>query len=98
MAISDFSDSYNSLSKSQRQKKKVLVRKQKKFKVYNWIFFATTFVPMLSVGLFNWTIDPYDLFNTPNWWGVNHEKIKKDNNDRLFKAVDRNRIVRRSSS
>ena len=88
MAISDFSDSYNSLSKSQRQKKKILVDRQKKFKVYNWIFFATAFVPMLSIGLFNWTIDPYDLFNTPNWWGVNHEKIKKDNNDRLFKAVD----------
>ena len=88
MAISDFSDSYNSLSKSQRQKKKTLVRKQKKFKVYNWIFFITAFVPMLSVGLFNWAIDPYDLFNTPNWWGVNHEKIKKDNNDRLFKTAD----------
>ena len=88
MAISDFSDSYNSLSKSQQQKKKLLVRRQKKFRAYNWVFFITTFIPMLSVGLFNWTIDPYDLFNTPNWWGINHEKIKKDNNDRLFKTMD----------
>ena len=85
MATSDFSDSHN---KAPQLQKKNLVSKQIEFRFYNWILFATAFMPMASVALFNWTIDPYDLFNTPNWWGVNHEKIKKDNNDRLFKAVD----------
>ena len=92
MATSNFSDSYNSRSQSQQHTKKTLVSKQKKFTNYNIIFLTAAFVPMLSVGLFNWAIDPYDLFNTPNFWGVNQEKIKKDNNDRLFKAVDITRL------
>ncbi|WP_222426879.1 DUF1574 domain-containing protein [Hyella patelloides] len=45
-------------------------------------------IPVFSVGLFNWLIDPQDIFKSPNYWKINHEKINKDNNDRLFKAVD----------
>ena len=93
MSTSNFSNSFNSSGESQQHnKKKNLGSKQKKFRGYNFIFFATAFIPMFSVGLFNWTIDPYDLFNTPNFLDINHEKIKKDNNDRLFKAVDITRL------
>ena len=88
MATSNVSDSYNSPSQSQISKSRAWANKQKKFRSYNFLFLIMAFMPMASVALFNWAIDPYDLFNTPNWWGVNHEKIKKDNNDRLFKAVD----------
>ena len=88
MSTSEFSDSYNSRSQSQKKIKNVLVSKKKKFTSYNLFFLWATFLPMSFVGLFNWSIDPYDLFNTSNFLGINHEKIKKDNNDRLFKAVD----------
>ncbi|NEP43981.1 MAG: hypothetical protein F6K35_34080, partial [Okeania sp. SIO2H7] len=40
----------------------------------------------------NVVIDPYDVFNTPNFLGINHAKLRKDNSDRLFKATDIIRI------
>ncbi|MGK7920705.1 MAG: hypothetical protein AB4080_11940 [Trichodesmium sp.] len=33
-----------------------------------------------------------DVFNTPNFLGINHSKPRKDNSDRLFKATDIIRI------
>lgn len=64
----------------------------KKYRRFNLAFLAAAFIPTLSVGLFNVVIDPYDVFNTPNFFGVNHSKPDKDNNDRLFKALDIVRI------
>ena len=88
MPTSNVSASSSSYRPSKQYQKKHLSTKQRKFTRYSLIFCTAAFLPMLSVGLFNWTIDPYDLFDTPNFLGINHEKIKKDNNDRLFKAVD----------
>lgn len=60
----------------------------KKFRKFNLIFLLATFTPMLSVGLFNIAVDPYDAFNTSNFFGINHSKPNRENNDRLFKALD----------
>ncbi len=64
----------------------------KKYRKFNLLFLTFTSIPILFVGLFNFAVDPYDIFNTPNFLGLNHSKSKKDNNDRLFKAIDIIRI------
>ncbi len=63
-----------------------------KYRRYNWIFLLSVFIPIVTVGLFNIIIDPYDVFNTPSFLGINHSKPRKDNSDRLFKATDIIRI------
>ncbi|GAB4529269.1 MAG: hypothetical protein Tsb0014_11140 [Pleurocapsa sp.] len=89
MTLSDLSRSFkSSVARSNKQS----IARPKKFTYYNFLFILATCLPVLTVGIFNWAIDPYDLFDTPNYWGVNHEKPKKDNNDRAFKAVDITRI------
>ena len=62
--------------------------KRNKFATYNYSLIAITSIPVFLVGLFNWVIDPQDIFKTPYYSNLNHQKIKKDNNDRLFKAID----------
>jgi hypothetical protein len=62
--------------------------RSRKYLNFNLVLLLATALPMLSVALFNYTIDPYDVFNTPNYFSLNHSKPKKDNNDRLFKALD----------
>jgi hypothetical protein len=75
-----------------------LLKKQKlgqKSIIYNKFilqFLAAAFLPVISVGVFNYIVDPYDVFNTPNFLGINHDKPKKDSNDRQFKALDITRI------
>ncbi|MCP2728965.1 hypothetical protein [Limnofasciculus baicalensis] len=64
----------------------------KKYSRFNWGFIAAALIPTLSVGLFNIIVDPYDVFDTPNFLGINHSKPEKDNTDRLFKALDIIRI------
>jgi hypothetical protein len=64
----------------------------KKYRNFNLLFLMATATPMLFVGAFNFIVDPYDIFNTPNYFGINHSKPQKDNNDRLFKAIDVTRI------
>jgi hypothetical protein len=71
-------------TKKSSQKK----RQKNKFAIYNYGFFGVVAIPILIIGALNWAIDPQDIFKTPNYWQVNHQKINKDNNDRLFKAVD----------
>lgn len=68
--------------------KKKRLSKSRKYLNFNLVLLLATALPMLSVALFNYTIDPYDVFDTPNYFGLNHSKPKKDNNDRLFKALD----------
>ncbi|MGL5805707.1 MAG: hypothetical protein ACRC2R_15315 [Xenococcaceae cyanobacterium] len=63
-------------------------RRANKYNKFNWLFLLFVSIPLSLVGTFNLSIDPYDVFDTPNWLGINHVKPKKDNNDRLFKASD----------
>lgn len=74
-----------SLNKKYRSQKK---RKKNKFAVYSCSLIGIASIPICLVGAFNLAIDPQDIFKTPNYWKINHAKINKDNNDRLFKAVD----------
>lgn len=73
-----------------QQKKHQLWKKP--YRWFNVIFFVAALTPLLSVGLFNSLIDPYDIFNTPTLGGLNDSKPNKDKNDRLFKATDIIRI------
>ncbi len=68
------------------------VGSKRKYRRYNWIFLLSVFLPVVTVGVFNIIVDPYDVFNTPNFLGINHSKPRKDNSDRLFKAIDIIRI------
>jgi hypothetical protein len=47
---------------------------------------------MLSVGLFNFLVNPYGIFDSPEITGFNQSKPEKLKNMRLFKAVDITRI------
>lgn len=71
---------------------KVYKNKAKKYNQFNWLFLLFVSLPLSLVGTFNLLVDPYDVFDTPNWFGINHSKPKKDNNDRLFKASDLTRL------
>ncbi|NEQ74497.1 MAG: hypothetical protein F6K23_16525, partial [Okeania sp. SIO2C9] len=84
------SSTYSQTSYPQKSEK--IVGKKRKYCRYNWRFLLSVFIPVVTVGLFNIVVDPYDVFNTPNLWGINHSKPRKDNNDRLFKATDIIRI------
>ncbi|MGB3511951.1 MAG: hypothetical protein WBA93_22475 [Microcoleaceae cyanobacterium] len=74
------------------QKAEKSVLNKKKYRRYNWMFLLSAFLPVVAVGVFNIVVDPYDVFNTPNFLGINHSKPRKDNNDRLFKTADIIRI------
>ncbi|MGF1481785.1 MAG: hypothetical protein ACFB4I_20270 [Cyanophyceae cyanobacterium] len=63
-------------------------RQQSNYASYNCFLILIAAIPVAIVAFLNWTIDPLDIFKTPNYWQLNHEKPRKDNNDRLFKAVD----------
>ncbi|MGF1541595.1 MAG: hypothetical protein ACFCU5_14285 [Pleurocapsa sp.] len=91
MTISHTSESLNSQPSSLTAKQLVTKRIKKNY-YYNFILIVAALLPVVTVGVVNWAIDPYDLFNTPNYWGINHEKPKKDNNDRSYKAADITRI------
>lgn len=67
------------------------VSKGKKYSRFTALFLLMASIPMISVGLFNVTIDPYGTFSSPIG-NFNHEKPRKDNNDRLYKAADIIRI------
>jgi len=53
-----------------------------------WLFFTFLSSSMITVGGFNYLINPYGIFNHDLLSNLNHEKPRKDNNDRLFKAVE----------
>lgn len=63
-------------------------RRKNKFAVYNFGFIGIAAIPLFLVGAFNWAIDPQDIFKSPNFRQINHVKVNKDNNDRLYKAID----------
>ncbi len=68
------------------------IRSNSTFQFYNVFLLIAISLPIVSVGFVNWLIDPQDVFNTPDYLGVNNIKPNKNNNDRLFKAVDITRI------
>ncbi|WP_094672521.1 hypothetical protein [Hydrocoleum sp. CS-953] len=74
------------------KKSEKIVGNKRKYRRYNWIFLLSVFFPVVTVGVFNIFVDPYDVFNTPNFLGINHLKPRKDNTDRLNKAIDIIRI------
>ncbi|MGB3511952.1 MAG: hypothetical protein WBA93_22480 [Microcoleaceae cyanobacterium] len=84
------SSTYPQASPPKKPEKSVL--NKKKYRRYNWLFLLSAFLPVVAVGVFNIVVDPYDVFNTPNFLGINHSKPRKDNSDRLFKATDIIRI------
>lgn len=64
----------------------------KKYSRFNLGFIATALMPLFGVGLFNVAINPYGVFDSPTWNGLNQVQPRKDNNDRVFKAIDIVRI------
>ncbi len=74
------------------KKSEKIVGKRKKYRRFNWMFLLSAFLPIVGVGIFNIVVDPYDVFNTPNFLGINHSKSRKDNSDRLYKTTDIIRI------
>ncbi len=84
------SSTYSQASPPQKLEK--YVANKRKYRRYNWLFLLSVFMPVATVGVFNILVDPYDVFKTPNFLGINHSKPRKDNSDRLFKATDVIRI------
>ena len=92
MSISKSSEAFDSHGEYKQKSKEYLIRKNKKYYFYNLYLSIVILLPVLSVGFVNWLIDPQDVFNTPNYLGINNVKPTKDRNDRLFKAIDITRI------
>lgn len=59
-----------------------------RYKYFNNIFLLTTAILLGTVGIFNYFIDPYGLYASSIFPGINNSKPKKDDNDRLYKAAD----------
>ncbi len=63
--------------------------KQNDFLKFNIFLFVFIGLPLLGVGSFNMFVDPYGVYNKKIIVdGLNHYKPNKENNDRLYKAVD----------
>ena len=92
MTTSGLPDSFNSETAYQKSQQKSVVKSSQRFRHYNLLFLAVVSIPLLAVGLFNWAIDPYGVFNSPEIIGINQAKPEKLKNGRLFKAVDITRI------
>lgn len=90
MSISSRSNS--DLSITQHPKKTNFAWRKNSFNQYNLVFLAAALLPVFSIGLFNIAIDPYGVFNTPTFLGVNQSKPDKWKHQRLFKAVDVTRV------
>ncbi|HHP7232146.1 MAG TPA: hypothetical protein ACFCUY_14965 [Xenococcaceae cyanobacterium] len=88
MAIFNSSDSFKPKKKNYQAKEKSQIRQNGKFYFYNIFFLIVASLPIIITGFINWLIDPQDVFNTPNYLGINHSKPHKDDNDRLYKATD----------
>ncbi|MDY7003050.1 MAG: hypothetical protein SWX82_03505 [Cyanobacteriota bacterium] len=85
-----FSSTSSQASPPKKSEKSVL--NKRKYHRYNWLFLLSALLPVVAVGIFNIVVDPYDVFNTPNFLGINHSKPRKDNSDRLYKVADIIRI------
>ncbi|MDJ0532507.1 MAG: hypothetical protein QNJ70_08420 [Xenococcaceae cyanobacterium MO_207.B15] len=92
MATSNSSDSFDSKEEYYQDQTKYKIKKPSNFYFYNIFLLIIISLPIAVTGFINWLIDPQDVFNTPNYLGVNNIKPHKDDNDRLFKAIDITRI------
>ncbi|MBP0028550.1 hypothetical protein [Roseofilum sp. Guam] len=64
-------------------------RKNKKYIFFNILFFSFMALPLIVVGSFNMIIDPYGVYDEKFVvYGLNHHKPNKENNDRLYKAIE----------
>ena len=95
MATSHSSDSFDYKEEDYQVKAKYTkykIQKDNNFYFYNLFLLLVTSALIIATGFVNWLIDPQDVFNTPNYLGINNIKSHKDDNDRLFKAIDITRI------
>jgi hypothetical protein len=58
------------------------------FSQFNKWLLSTVCLSILSIVTINGLVDPYGIYKTPNFFSINHEKPKKQSNDRLTKAID----------
>ncbi|MFM2063621.1 MAG: hypothetical protein RLZZ507_3292 [Cyanobacteriota bacterium] len=66
--------------------------KSDSFANFNKWFLLTISISIFMVVSVNFVIDPYGIYRSPYFLGINHEKPKKQFNDRLYKAIDIIRI------
>lgn len=78
----------NSLTTVSVSKSFPITVKKNRYKHFNLAFLGTIIFSMLTLGLFNYLIDAYGVFKSPYLSQLNDVKLKKDYNDRLFRAVD----------
>ncbi|NEO99686.1 MAG: hypothetical protein F6K58_13605 [Symploca sp. SIO2E9] len=64
----------------------------KKYSRFNMTFLAVTLPCLVTVGLFNLTIDPYGVIDSPEIPRLNKLRTQKFHNVRLFKAIDVTRV------
>ncbi|NET72338.1 MAG: hypothetical protein F6K62_15800 [Sphaerospermopsis sp. SIO1G2] len=67
-------------------------RKFQNYAQFNKWLLLTIVISILLVVAVNLVVDPYGIYKTPNFLGINHAKIQKNSNDRLYKAIDIIRI------
>ncbi|MGK7938879.1 MAG: hypothetical protein AB4062_01705 [Crocosphaera sp.] len=60
----------------------------KKYTRFNYFILGTIFVSLTSISLFNFLVDPYDIFRHNHWWELNLTKPEKPKHDRLYKTID----------
>jgi hypothetical protein len=64
----------------------------KEYQRYVRLVVALILMQAVSISLFNIAVDPYGIFNSPTWIGVNQVKPDKDRQVRMFKAIEVIRI------
>ena len=92
MTAPNSSKTFDTTTKSNKDDIKYKIKRGSNFHFYNLLLLIFVSLPVTGVGVINWLIDPQDVFNTPNYLGINNVKPDKDKNDRLFKAIDITRI------
>ncbi|MGL4500375.1 MAG: hypothetical protein ACRCU2_15020 [Planktothrix sp.] len=64
----------------------------KEYQRYVRLVMALILLQTVSISGFNIAVDPYGVFNSPTWLGVNQVKPEKDRQVRMFKAIEVIRI------
>lgn len=65
---------------------------KRSFRNFNKIFLSLSFSALCTTSLFNLTIDPFGVIDSPSIAGINAIKPRTLNNSRLFKAIDVARV------
>jgi hypothetical protein len=60
----------------------------KKYRRFTYFFLTSTFSSLLASGFFNFAVDPYGVFKTPKFLGINYYKPEQKSQDRLLKAIE----------